>query len=652
MKQPGWYINRLKTMSLTEMVFRLFQAIRYFFEKKTRVGFFPVIDVIPETRRLFNNIEGHIKNKYPDEIDIFGISFNYLIPTLWHKDLYSANSFPEKYSREIDMRTPKYGSAKHVWEINRMHFLTWLCMNYKFTGDEYYLTIFKEKIVSWIKQNPYLIGINWYSNIEINIRLINWIVCWEILEAEKLAEVNKEFRIFLINHWLPLIYLHCLYSSANPSYFSSANNHLVSEYAGLFLAALKWQFPQSERWLKKSKRGLEREIRKQHSENGINKEEAAEYIQFITDFFLLSYVGGCNAGVCFSDEYKDMLRKIMSFINHFLDCRFNYPHYGDDDDGFVLRLDSRQTADSNFKSLLISAALLFNESGFLSGINEFDIKNALLFGEEGKRQFFSLLKHSSPTRKKDEMLLYKKEGHFIIKKIVNQKEIYCHFDAAPLGFLSIAAHGHADALSFILTIEGQPFLVDSGTYTYHADPLFRKYFVGTLAHNTVRINQLDQAFHAGPTMWNHHFTITSLSLADDENEIAISASHNGYRKTGAVHSRTFRFNKSASEFHIADHITNKKRQPLRIEMPFHLHPDIQCKPYHNNKGFILVYGESQIVLLPDSRFSWRIVKGSKSPVLGWYSHAFHQLTPANVIIGDCVISEDAIFNTQIAIKQI
>ena len=39
-------------------------------------------------------------------------------------------------------------------------------------------------------------------------------------------------------------------------------------------------------WLKKSRRGLEREILKQHSENGVNKEEAAGYIQFITDFFL------------------------------------------------------------------------------------------------------------------------------------------------------------------------------------------------------------------------------------------------------------------------------------------------------------------------------------------------------------------------------
>jgi hypothetical protein len=40
-------------------------------------------------------------------------------------------------------------------------------------------------------------------------------------------------------------------------------------------------------------------------------------------------------------------------------------------------------------------------------------------------------------------------------------------DAAPLGFLSIAAHGHADALSFILHVDGSPILVDPGMFTYH-----------------------------------------------------------------------------------------------------------------------------------------------------------------------------------------
>lgn len=652
MTKWGWYINRLKTMSIPEMVFRVFQAIKYFIEKKTRTGFFPVIHTIPETRNLFNHIAGSINNKYPDEIDIFGISFNYIEPTLWHKDLFSGNSFPDKFSREIDIRTPQYGSAKHVWEINRMHFLVWLCMNYKFTGDNFYLKIFKEKIVSWIRQNPYLIGINWYSNIEINIRLINWIICWEILEAEQLAEYDEEFRIFLLRQWLPLIYLHCIYASSNPSYFSSANNHLIAEYAGLFMASLKWKFPESEKWLKRSQKGLEKEILKQHSENGINREEAAEYIQFITDFFLLAYVGGNNTGIQFSDKYTDMLSKIIQYIDSFLDCDFHFPHYGDDDDGFVLRLEMHQTPDTNFKSLLLSGALLFNKADFLAGINEFDIKNALLFGNEGKNKFETMIKLASSERKENHVYLYQKEGHYIVKNIFNNKEIYCHFDAARLGFLSIAAHGHADALSFILNIEGQPFFVDPGTYTYHTDPLFRKYFVGTLAHNTIRINHLDQALHAGPTLWTQHYKINHKEVSENENEIRIMASHNGYAKTGACHRRIFIFHKVNKEISITDHIEVKGTHAVKIEMPFHLHPVIQLRRSENPFGFILEHNNNVLALQADSRLKWEIIKGAHNPYLGWYSPAFHRLEATNVILGSYIATENITFYTRICIQHI
>ena len=42
-------------------------------------------------------------------------------------------------------------------------------------------------------------------------------------------------------------------------------------------------------------------------------------------------------------------------------------------------------------------------------------------------------------------------------------------------------------------MDGYPFLVDPGTYAYHTHAEWRKYFVSTLAHNTVTINNADQA---------------------------------------------------------------------------------------------------------------------------------------------------------------
>ena len=52
-------------------------------------------------------------------------------------------------------------------------------------------------------------------------------------------------------------------------------------------------------------------------------------------------------------------------------------------------------------------------------------------------------------------------------------EIWCRCDGGPLGFLSIAAHGHADALSVEVRYDGVEVLVDPGTYCFR--PAFVKH---------------------------------------------------------------------------------------------------------------------------------------------------------------------------------
>ena len=52
-----------------------------------------------------------------------------------------------------------------------------------------------------------------------------------------------------------------------------------------------------------AQKGLEKEMLEQHS-SGINKEEAAEYIQFITDFFLLPYIVGERTEQPFSTRLR------------------------------------------------------------------------------------------------------------------------------------------------------------------------------------------------------------------------------------------------------------------------------------------------------------------------------------------------------------
>ena len=71
-------------------------------------------------------------------------------------------------------------------------------------------------------------------------------------------------------------------------------------------------------------------------------------------------------------------------------------------------------------------------------------------------------------------------------------------DFGPLGLGSTAAHGHADALSLWLSIDGEYFLIDAGTYAYHSHPEWRTFFRSTAAHNTVCVDGRSQSEIARP----------------------------------------------------------------------------------------------------------------------------------------------------------
>ena len=83
-------------------------------------------------------------------------------------------------------------------------------------------------------------------------------------------------------------------------------------------------------------------------------------------------------------------------------------------------------------------------------------------------------------------------------------EIWCRCDAGPHGFLSIAAHAHADALAVEVRHDGVEILADPGTYCYQGEPSWRSYFRSTLGHNTVEVAHQDQSESAGSTLWRRH----------------------------------------------------------------------------------------------------------------------------------------------------
>jgi hypothetical protein len=113
------------------------------------------------------------------------------------------------------------------------------------------------------------------------------------------------------------------------------------------------------------------------------------------------------------------------------------------------------------------------------------------------------------------------------------------FNCGALGYGPIAAHGHADALSVWLSVNGVPLLIDPGTGTYHEDARIRSYFRSTRAHNTLVIDDMDQSVQTGPTIWRDHAPVRLEHAALPPGGIA-RGTHLGYRRLRdpVTHERT------------------------------------------------------------------------------------------------------------------
>ena len=626
----SWYIKRLRTFSAGEILYRVRQFARTRLLDRLAEDDYGIELPIPECSIIESETEHCYYPIFESRLDIYK-------DIDWHLDLSTGKAFPKKFAHKIDIRSDRYGSAKHVWEVNRMQFLLLLALDYKKSGDLKYLVLFCHHLATWRESNPYLVGVNWYSNIEVNLRLICWYFCWQVLDVDNLRKRDSAIDEFIGDVWMPLICEHAEYSYRHPSYYSSANNHLISEYAGLFLAACKWNIPHRRSRLKYAQKGLEREILKQNTAEGVNREEAAEYIQFIDDFFLIAAVVGDDTGHPFSGAYKERLHAMAGYMNAMLDSSFNYPMYGDGDDGFVLRPDAGGHFN-NFRSLLVSFATYFEDSSLKRVGLAWDEKNDLLFGRAGREKFEAL----AQTELRDGNSFFPESGHFVFRKVSNGDagicETYMHFDAAPLGFLSIAAHGHADALSFILHVDGCPVLVDPGTFTYHTHKDLRRFFVSTLAHNTVCVNGKNQAEQAGPTMWLNHYRTNVVSC--DENAGEVVATHDGYRAEGVSHTRRVQFDRDANEFAITD--TLRCEKPATVEIPFHLHPAAGVE-LRGAVAEISAPGCRGVSLELDKKLHYAIRTD------GWYSEHFGEKEPSKFLYAKMECNGNVEFVTRIRI---
>ena len=127
-------------------------------------------------------------------------------------------------------------------------------------------------------------------------------------------------------------------------------------------------------------------------------------------------------------------------------------------------------------------------------------------------------------------------------------------------------HTHSDTFNFILYINNQPFIVDSGTSTYEKNKR-RQLERSTSSHNTITIGDYDQTEVWGGFRVAKRAKIVSFNESDK----IFSSSHNGYNDIGVIHNRKFITNIDSIEIY-----DDLKKQDIYKEIAhFHFHPNVK-----------------------------------------------------------------------------
>lgn len=655
----SWRFNRLRCMTPVEISHRVMRALS---ANAERIGLFfgpqsvPVPDLAVGTRCWIHAAAGVDVARYTaaadrvaaGKLDVFALrNVDLGSPPRWNQDPKSRIVAPLRFGKLLDYRNPRLvGDIKYLWEPNRHLHLVTLAQAYALSGDAAYLKVIRQHLESWFDSCPSRMGPNWSSALEAAIRLINWSVTWQLTGGlgSPLFEGAQGER--LRQRWLDSVYQHAQFVRGHFSRHSSANNHLIGEASGLFLATLTWpHWPAAGDWRSTAKAVLEAEARRQVAPDGVNREQSVAYQHFVLDFLLLCLLAGKQNGIWFSVTYESRVEAMLEYLASIMDVSGNVPMFGDSDDGQVVRLAPGDDF-SSYRSLLATGAIVFRSGEFKRKAGSLDDKTRWLIGEQADALFDA---QSLPTVESPPRQCFPVGGYYILgSDLETANEVRLIVDAGPLGFRTIAAHGHADALSFTLSVDGLEFLIDPGTYAYHTQSAWRRYFRGTSAHNTVQVDAQDQSESGGNFMWLKKAR-AGCSLWESTPEADLFEGwQDGYQRLAdpVMHRRRILLHKASRLVSIEDSL--HMAAPHAVELFFHCSEHCQVEPVPG--GYVLRQaGKTLRLTLPGIKgASTQVHTGSVAPILGWVSRRFDEKLPAPTIAWQCQLQGDVVLRTEIA----
>lgn len=320
---------------------------------------------------------------------------------------------------------------QHLWRYNLHYFEYLFKLAYEYSMDNnqgLYYDKFKHLTENWIDNNPLAFGDGWHP-YTISLRFTNWISVYKIFRHRIILDHDFDKKLN------ESIYLQYKYLQNNLEK-DVLGNHYFENIKAIIIGSI---FFEDIKVKDKFKEELMKQLDEQILNDGMHFELSPMYHKIILeDLIRITY--------WLRDEpvYKDLIYFIQKMIDVMYSLEGNFgktPTFNDSADGI----------SKDYKILL--------------GVC---------------KKYFDL----SPQHKKS----FEDSGFYII----NNQYRKLIFDTGDICPSYLPAHGHCDALSFELSINNIPVIVNSGTYKYE-NGIWRDYFRSTKSHNTVTISNKEQS---------------------------------------------------------------------------------------------------------------------------------------------------------------
>lgn len=549
-----------------------------------------------DIRRHRFDLLGYEKLDYGPQID-------------WHLDaVHGKRALLKPWFKINFLDFPEVGDHKVIWELNRHQHLVTLAKAWVLTSDKSYVDELLSQWYGWQKATPYPLGINWASTLEVAFRSLSWL--WVRNLLAKCQDIPATFQSDLVI----ALRQNGRYIERYLSKYFSPNTHLLGEAVALFyIGTLCPEIAEAKRWRQMGWKIVLQESERQVRPDGVYFEQALYYHVYALDFFLYARMLATRNGIVIPETFDNVVRKMLDVL-HALSQTGAVEGFGDDDGGRVFN--PRRNRVEHMTDPLAIGAVEYQRADWsaTAGLTE---ETIWLFGENALTVF-----GGGPSRPTQRSRAFESGGIYLILdgEPVPQRMM---IDAGPQG-TGKSGHGHADALSIRFAVDGHRYLIDPGTGCYiEGDE--RASFRGTAAHNTLRIDGLDQAVPEGPFAWSSVPNVQVRQWICGETFDLFEGHHDGYHRLPdpVLHRRVVFHVKGA--FWLIRDIAEAKQTHL-LETFWHFSPELRVCPQEGALTASLAESASadgnprcaKLVLLLAQEHVWQteVASGIYSPAYG------------------------------------